>query len=128
MIFSHANLSNDNMANLAHTFETEVGVTRPRGLLHQMVVDGTYKFVIAGKTKPQYACWFYVQADKMFHANAVLSVSDGNKLSDLLKVGEEVARHEGCRGIIFATKHRGLIRQSRNQGYRQTAVVMERSF
>lgn len=128
MIFSHANLSDDHLARLANAFQDKARVKYERGLLHKMVLDGTYQFVIAGKTKPQYACWFYVQADHMLHANAVLSVSDGNKLSDLLKVGEEVARHEGCRGIVFATKHRGLIRQSRNQGYRQTAVVMERSF
>lgn len=128
MIFSHTNLSNEGMAKLAEAFESRAQVRREHGLLHKMVVDGSYDFVIAGKNKPQYACWFYVQADNMFHANAVLSLCESNRLGDVLDVGEEVARHHNCKGIIFETKHGGLIRQSRNQGYRQTAVVMERKF
>lgn len=128
MIFDQQSLSPDKMEMLASKFEADDRIYSQRGNLHVMVLNGVSQFVIAGHTEPQYACWFSVQLDKMFHAQAVLSLSPKNKPADLFNLADRMAMNLGCRGVIFETRHPGLVRQSQKQGYCQRAVVMEKVF
>ncbi len=116
------------MALLASRFEDEAEVDYPKGVLHKMVLDGTLEFRIVGRGMPQYAVWYYVQSDNMMHANAMLSLSRENKLPEMFESLDEMARKLGCRGVIFETRFKGMIRQSQRSGYEQSAVVMKKEF
>jgi hypothetical protein len=130
LIATGARMSSEQiMAALASCFEDLAEADYPKGLLHQQVLNGTIQFrIVGGFTVPQYAVWYYIQADQMLHANAMLSLSKANRLHEMFNTLDALAKELNCKGVIFETRWRGMIRQFQRQGYRQSAVVMRKDF